>query len=572
MADEPRSSTEPIELAEGYYAENFRTVLDTVVERYDDLLTTDELALAGSWRGCSLSAQRLYVRLVSRKGPCFRRDRLSYDEIPDLGSALEELAAAGLLDHGEEVEPTEHLRVLLRPELDALARGFDEVPGGRRKDELIAYLVAESSAEELREAVAEHCRVVRPLGHEALRVFRLLFFGNLLQDWTEFVLRDLGVMRWESYPLHRELRRFDERRAVDDELVLRELRSMVALLLSEGHLELALELCDGMFDRAWYPGTERLRDQVLARLGRALERADRPAEALTWYELAGRPPARERRVRVLEKLGRVDEALALARQLEVEPLDESEAVFAPRVVHRLRRARGEQVGPWRRPRRPTRDLELARRSEVTVEQQVLDHLAEQGREGFFAENWLWKSLFGLAFWDILFAPLPGVFQHPFQLGPLDLHGGEHGPGEFRARRREAIDRRLEALRGDPEPGPELLERWDAKYGTANFFVGFFDGGRALLALALERLHGRHLAVVCDRLARDPRRYRRGFPDLFLLRDEAPGFELLEVKAPGDQLRPEQGAWIDYLGAHGLPTEILKVRWIDGVQSPSTVEG
>src|SRR5690606_20423688 len=31
--------------------------------------------------------------------------------------------------------------------------------------------------------------------------FRLMFFGNLRQDWSEFVLADLGLLRYETVPL-----------------------------------------------------------------------------------------------------------------------------------------------------------------------------------------------------------------------------------------------------------------------------------------------------------------------------------------------------------------------------------
>ncbi|MEM6797515.1 MAG: VRR-NUC domain-containing protein [Acidobacteriota bacterium] len=66
--------------------------------------------------------------------------------------------------------------------------------------------------------------------------------------------------------------------------------------------------------------------------------------------------------------------------------------------------------------------------------------------------------------------------------------------------------------------------------------------------------------MCDRLSRHLGRYRRGLPDLFVPSPSSPtGFELLEVKAPGDQLRPEQGAWIDYLNARGLPAKVLKLK-------------
>ena len=40
---------------------------------------------------------------------------------------------------------------------------------------------------------------------------------------------------------------------------------------------------------------------------------------------------------------------------------------------------------------------------------------------------------------------------------------------------------------------------------------------------------------------------------YVERDRPPGFVLYEVKGPGDQLRPEQRRWLDYLDAGGLPT-------------------
>ena len=184
-------------------------------------------------------------------------------------------------------------------------------------------------------------------------------------------------------------------------------------------------------------------------------------------------------------------------------------------------------------------------------------LEAAGRRGVFAENWLWKALFGLAFWDIVFAPVPGAFQHPFQYGPLDVH-----TSDFRRAREDLVAARLAELRGAPSPAARILARHDEKEGLANPFVGWSPGLRPALELVLERLSGTHLAAVCDRLSRDPRRYGRGLPDLFVLRDDAPGFELLEVKSPTDQLRPEQGRWIDYLNAHGLPAKVLRISAAD----------
>jgi hypothetical protein len=197
------------------------------------------------------------------------------------------------------------------------------------------------------------------------------------------------------------------------------------------------------------------------------------------------------------------------------------------------------------------------RPEASVENRVLEHLAQGGREAIFAENWLWTSLFGLAFWDVIFAPIPGAFQHPFQAGPLDL-----GEVEFLDRRRILFDERLAELRRLPELASCLLPVWDAKRDTVNRFVAWGDGARGRLELALRWIRGPELALVSARLARDVRRFRRGLPDLLVRTGEPPGFELWEVKGPGDSLRPEQGAWIDFLNAHRIPARVVDVRWIE----------
>jgi len=79
-----------------------------------------------------------------------------------------------------------------------------ELPAAR-KPELLAALAGELSAETLDRALRRRVEVVRPRRQDAVLVFRLLFFGNLRQDWTELVLRDLGVVTYEPYELRAEL-------------------------------------------------------------------------------------------------------------------------------------------------------------------------------------------------------------------------------------------------------------------------------------------------------------------------------------------------------------------------------
>jgi hypothetical protein len=543
----------------GYYADNFRIVLGTAAERYGDLLTEAESAFYDGFTELSTPAQRLYVRLVSRKGPRFRRDRLDYPEIPDLDRALGELRDAGFADDAPDDEVDLLLSLLLRPELADLVRELTGLsPGAAPRGGLEQSLIREVETAVLRRAVRERVEVIRPLHADHVETFRLLFFGNLHQDWTEFVLRDLGVVRFESYELRHDLRRFASRGALEDSLLLYGLRDAFHRLLAADREREAMRTAELVLDRAeaFHPSTHRLRDHVLEQAGRHLERQGRLDDALRFYRAAKRPPARERRARVLARLGKVEEALALCHRIEEGHRDETEARFAPRFAHQLRRRMGEKLPPRRRRHRPAATLAVERRDGAAVEQLALEALEAGGRRGFFSENWLWQGLFGLAFWDVVFAPVEGAFQHPFQYGPLDLHSPD-----FRAARAAAVERRLDELRSDPAPGPRLMAVYDAKRDVANRLVAWHQELRPLFELALSRLHGRHLAIVCDRLSRDLRRYRRGFPDLFVLDDEIEaGFRLYEVKGPGDQLRPEQKTWLDYFNDQGIRASILRVRW------------
>ncbi len=544
-------------LVEGYYADNFATLLSTVVARYRPLLHPDELAFVETFEAMDLDARRLYVRLLARKGPLVRRDRLQYQEIGDLDGALDRLRGAGFVDGGLAQPAMCWLDPLLVSELRTVAVEFDvSFSKGTRKAALVEMLVAVADEQlvALQRVISTLVTLLAPRQRAYVRLFCLLFFGNLYQDWNAFVLRDLGLTRFEPYDLDPALRRFGCREAIDQTMALGGHRARLHQLLDAGLLAEAQAECEAVLARQWHPSVQRRVDRIAVLTGRSLERVGLLHEALGCYETAeATPPARERRARVLAQLGALDAAVRLCDEIASAPHDEVERVFAPRFADRLRWKRGERLPVRRRVRRPERSLVLAKPREVTIEQAVLDHLADQGAAGFFAQNWLWKSLFGLAFWDIVFAPVPGAFEQPFQLGPLDLNSSD-----FRRARADLIKARLTSLRETISARDSLLATFDQKEGTANALVSWHSGARDHVGLALECLTGAHLAWVFDRLSREIGRYRRGFPDLFVISEGTPGFALYEVKGPGDQLRPEQRGWLDYLNEGGLPALVMPV--------------
>ena len=80
-----------------YYAGNLRRMLEHVLDYHSDLLDEEVRAFARSLLACSVDAQRLFARLIARKGPWLRVDKLTYAELEDLERALEELEALGVL-------------------------------------------------------------------------------------------------------------------------------------------------------------------------------------------------------------------------------------------------------------------------------------------------------------------------------------------------------------------------------------------------------------------------------------------------------------------------------------------
>ena len=86
---------------------------------------------------------------------------------------------------------------------------------------------------------------------------------------------------------------------------------------------------------------------------------------------------------------------------------------------------------------------------------------------------------------------------------------------------------------------------------------------ALLELALQRIPRHHFVCIFDRMSYDLGNNRTGFPDLIVFPWEHDGYELVEVKAPGDRLQANQKRWIRYFKEYEIPYRVLRV----GYESP-----
>ncbi|RTQ97811.1 VRR-NUC domain-containing protein [Halomonas nitroreducens] len=541
-----------------YYLANFQYVLDWVGGRHGDLLSDTERAFLDAFPCLPRASRALLVRMVMRKGEHFRTSRLAYAEIGATADALAPLLAAGWVDADPPLSLDELFRQLRLPELrQALA------------EEIAAAGLAAGSAKAVLQAAlaprltrprrladwwpAAPDAVVRLAVMALCDRLRLMFFGNLRQDWSEFVLAELGVQRFETVPFAADSRAFQCRGEVDAYLALHRLRER----LDDGECPLALAVeVPGRPDNPWLAAR---RVRLLLHLGREAERRGEEATALDCYAEAGAGEARIRRWRLLERRGEHARALQLLETAEVAGgLAEPEAQALARLRPRLCRKLGRPAPPAAPEPRPARlDLRLAPGA-GGVERAVAEHLGSDEAPVHYVENALVTGLFGLLCWEAIFAPLPGAFFHPFHSGPADL-----GREDFVARRRDRFDACLAEL-DDDRYRDTLRARWRAKQGLASPFVHWGALSEPLLEQALACLPAAHLKACFERLLADPRANRAGLPDLIqFFPRAAPGelrYRLIEVKGPGDRLQDNQRRWLAFFQAHDIPVVVCHVGW------------
>ncbi|MDX1693450.1 MAG: VRR-NUC domain-containing protein [Ketobacteraceae bacterium] len=549
------------ELPQGYHLDNFLTLLDYVTHIYPDLLDNTDLRFVQCFQGASREAQSLYVRLLMRKGPVFRQDKLHYPDVPDLSGTLQALAADGLVALDSTTELPLLLNLLRKPELAQLAGEAGMPRGPQRKETLIQRLLETTEPDQLHSLLLDIIHWVVRLQDMTVRRLKLLFFGNSRQDFSEFITTQLGIVRYEDYPIDHAHRFFQSR---DRLCWLEQLTDVLQWWDEHGEtagadilnhkLTEVIDIKAQAGDRDTYIADKAAR--MITRMARQLERLS-PEQALAAYRHSRYPPSRERQARILEKQGASGAALQLIQTVESTPAhpDEPQSLQAlkKKIQKQLAIAADVTENLPADDRITARQLRL-NRSDQLIEIQVAHHLSQQEGNCLALENQLFCGLFGLFFWDIIFSPRPDAFFNPYQLGPKDLWS-EH----FYSGRQQAVDERLALLNSDDQWQPVLLQHLQEKQGIANYFVNWQVFDQALVERLTAHIPAAHLKQVFRKMLEHPGVYRNGFPDLILLTDN--GYHLWEVKGPTDTLQKNQKRWLTFFAEHGIPAGVIHVEWL-----------
>lgn len=544
----PQSLTAGTAPPPDYYAANLRHLTAFVGERFAGILDAPTARFVSVYGQLDSDAQRLLARLLSRKGPVFRADRLTYAEVTDTAAALAALDDAGFLALGDAVPADRLLNLALHAEL----RAWFPLIQGPRKADLVCALLSRHSDGQLRDRLRTRLPWLTVRVTEQFERCQWLYFGDRYQNLSVFVTEDLGLQRYPQYEMTQPDWLTTQRVCLAEHEQLYRLASLSHGLAerSDSHSDpgsLANALVCRLRALRLSREQSQVRDRALLRAGAWLERLSAAEDALAAYESAGQHPARERRVRLLWRLGCRDQARAVQKAIQRAPLCAAEADFAAR---------------FQQPRRPApaaRKASLLDATPKRIERFAAQLVQGDGSVALHLENQFPRGLAGLAYWPSLYIPVPGAFSRPYQNGPNDLYWPD-----FAQQREAALQAQETQLcdRGNPSTArwhAVLSNRIQTFQGTANPLVQWEVWTEAFLDRLLESVPADKLQALASFTIRNLDGYRTGFPDLLVLGPRFGCFELLEVKGPNDALQGHQRRWLSVLASLGWPAQVFKLQ-------------
>jgi len=537
-----------------YYLNNFRAVLSSLEERYGELLSTQERQFITQFAELPKPSCALLVRMIMRHGMFFRLSRLHYPEIGDTAAAVAPLLSIGWLEE-PVLQVSELHRLLTKAELIsylALSRELCRL----NKPDLLETLRAQYQESRPFHGWCKRSqdRVFHPIVKRLAERFRLMFFGNFHQDWTEFVLADLGIYSYETIPRSEQSAPFRTREHIDSFLEL--YRGQQELDEGAAPDEIIAGIPLPIADSDWL---DDLRQKLLFRVANAYERSENSSAALAVFSTCRYRGSRMRTIRLLERLHEWPAARSLCLAARENPENEAERQQARRLLPRLERKLGIAGGITASNSSGVASFEVlldTTANDRPVECYVRDYLARQAEAHstvHYVENGLINSLFGLLCWKAIFAPISGAFFHDFQVGPADLESAQ-----FYERRRAQFAECFAELESGRYKAT-IRQRFAAKARIQAPFLTWGLLNERLLESALLCFPAPHLQLWFEWIVRDIVENRTGFPDLVQFWPREERYRMVEVKGPGDRLQDNQRRFLEFCTLHHMPVSVCRVR-------------
>lgn len=562
-----------IELPPKYYLDNFRYLLRFVQDKYAPILNEAEILFLQKFKALPEDAQCLFIRFCNRRGAFFKIQKLNYPEIANISNCIEILLISQFIEFTSKAHyyrAGELLDVFNKNELLNIGKLLHLDTRGKaslKKEELLDWFLESIDFEDFIDILQKD--IIKVNFEQETMMLKFLFFGNRHAEMTEFVMRDLGIRQYQEFDEDKLVAQFATRQEAEDRLLI-SIAKEDFFLMQEAGIE-PIELHNWFLDwsekyrptlsEVALPSYERL----MLRVGIYLERQKLFDQALAIFRLTNEPPSRERQVRILYKTKNIDEARVLCQQISIEPKNADEHFFAIDFLSRLE----AELQKKRIKKSTTQQLHLSDSILIDpvwkyqVEAGTIDYYVQQGSNAVFSENHLWRSIFGLLFWDIVFDTDSMAIHHPLQRTPSDLY-----KPQFWEKRRNRLVERLELFENQEILNSHINQMLVEKTGSVNPLIDWFEGTDEVVRVVFERIPIQVLGKILLEMAKNMRENTHGFPDLFTWTDH--GYEFVEVKSPTDNLSAQQLFWLQFFEKIGLKAKVLRVGWKE-VQTDYSLE-
>lgn len=555
-------SKHPIpDLSPFYYWENFNYVLGYVKKQYQNLLSDSEIIFIQDFENLPKESQCLYLRLASRRAQWFREEKLFYVEISHISLRINELFENGFIRFAsthDSVDLGSILSVFSKKECIALTTTlahFPKCPITISKYDLV-NLCKPFSLELLQVLNELSTRLICPIQLDYFTFIQFLFFGTKFRDMSEFVIRDLGHRQYVAVNEEEFVPYFQTRKEAIEKWKIS--------LWRESFYEMSKDPASNVklvhsWNQEILPMFSTISDVAMASFERALFSLARWLERLGYLELAldiYEPSlsclSLERRVRILGKLKRVEEALFLANvglELSVSP---KETHFFEDFILKQNSKKHIKAVTQSLKSSPTLLIDIQWKG--NVERGVIQYFENLGYSAHFTENHLWKNILGLISWDLIFDEKQTGIHHPFQWAPS--HYSSEG---FTLGKEKDFEEKICLLASPDLFIAHALEIMKNHEGKLNPLIDWATFDIPLMGELVRRVPVDSLANVLRYLWTHLSTHAKGFPDLFIFKDFE--YQFIEVKSPTDHLSAIQYFWHDFLIKAGIETQLCRVVWI-----------
>jgi len=527
-------------------------MLAFVQEKYGLWLTDEEADYFIHFQTLTEDAQCLWVRMVNRRKNFFRLKDLQYNEIEDTEAALNLLDKKGWLNFWQ-ANQTEYVLDLLNQCTKADLLPFDEgLKKSYSKAQIIQVLVQDEKVAQTLKQLAD-LQFFYPLATNDIFT-KFLYFGYMHADMSQFVIRDLGNSRFEDFDESIISPRFNNRDEIDQTWTVALAYENYKLLRS---LDTPfLDIYHWFYN--WYnqtilqcPQAIKIQDKMILKLATHLERDKQFEYAIQLYRLTQKQPARQRLCRLYQRIGKTQSALELCQQMLDQTIVVDDYYFAEFFKKKLLGEKAVYATTARL--KSAEQISVSKKWQYRPEAAAAVYYTQQGYQAEHAENWIWRSLFGLVFWPVLYDTETTAINHPFQRLPSDFNNPN-----FYTERKVKIDDCLKTLNNKRSFKTYLKSLIKSKFGITNFLVYWHDDLEKKINLLYNQIGKKAAKAILLQMAQQPAQFVKGFPDLWVYNDNETFF--VEVKSPTDQLSFQQLFWLDFFAKQSIRAQVLKLKW------------